>query len=189
MGRDDRAIMLRSALFVTAGRVLRGPQLHRFADREEGGWHVRTLALRPSGRFRPTARNTHKLREDVVFHDGEKFDAAAVKANYDFVKKPENAVTAVSLLQAYDRAEVVSPYVVKLVLSMPDFSFLESDLECEARPDFAEIAGEGDLCGGGRGLAGTGPFVFESYTRGQSAVFARNAAYNWGAAIRNGRVQ
>src|SRR3954447_13656287 len=28
---------------------------------------------------------TYKLREDVVFHDGEKFDAAAVKANYDFV--------------------------------------------------------------------------------------------------------
>jgi peptide/nickel transport system substrate-binding protein len=157
------------------------------------------IAKKPDGTFAPWLATewsissdgkeyTYKLREDVVFHDGEKFDAAAVKANYDFVKKPENAVTAVSLLQAYDHAEVVSPYVVKLVLSTPDSSFLESTSNVKLGLISPKSLAKGDLCGGGRGLAATGPFVFESYTRGQSAVFARNAAYNWapGNAVHNG---
>lgn len=131
---------------------------------------------------------TYKLREDVVFHDGEKFDAAAVKANFDFIKKPENAVTAVSLLPNYDHAEVVSPYVVKLVLASPDSSFLESTSNVKLGLISPKSLEKGDLCGGGAALAGTGPFVFESYTRGQSAVFARNPAYNWapGNAAHNG---
>lgn len=131
---------------------------------------------------------SYKLREDVVFHDGEKFDAAAVKANFDFIKKPENAVTAVSLLPNYDHAEVVSPYVVKLVLASPDSSFLESTSNVKLGLISPKSLEKGDLCGGGAALAGTGPFVFESYTRGQSAVFARNPAYNWapGNAAHNG---
>ncbi len=122
---------------------------------------------------------TYKLREDAVFHDGEKFDAAAVKANFDFIKKPENAVTAVSLLQAYDHAEVVSPFVVKLVLAAPDSSFLESTSNVKLGLISPKSLAKGDLCGGGRTLAGTGPFVFDGYIRGQSAVFVRNPAYNW----------
>ncbi|MGL3211275.1 ABC transporter substrate-binding protein [Bradyrhizobium sp. BR 1433] len=123
---------------------------------------------------------TYKLREDVVFHDGEKFDAAAVKANFDFIFKPENAATAVSLLQTFDHAEVVSPYVVKLVLSKPDSSFLESTSNVKLGLISPKALEKGDLCGGGRALAGTGPFLFEGYTRGQSAVFVRNPAYKWG---------
>jgi peptide/nickel transport system substrate-binding protein len=122
---------------------------------------------------------TYKLREDVVFHDGEKFDAAAVKANYDFVKKPENAANAVALLQSFGRAEVVSPYVIKLILSEPDSSFLESTSNVKLGLISPKSLAKGDLCGGGPGLAGTGPFVFERYNRGQSAVFARNKDYKW----------
>jgi peptide/nickel transport system substrate-binding protein len=38
------------------------------------------------------------------------------------------------------------------------------------------------LCAGGAADVGTGPFVFTSYTKGQSAVPTRNPAYNWGPA-------
>lgn len=122
---------------------------------------------------------TYKLREDVTFHDGEKFDAAAVKANYDFVKKPENAVTAVSLLEAYDHAEVVSPYVVKFILTRPDSTFLESTSNVKLGLISPKSLSQGDLCGGGPALAGTGPFVFDRYIRGQSAIFVRNKDYKW----------
>jgi peptide/nickel transport system substrate-binding protein len=137
-------------------------------------WLATEWSISPDGK-----EYTYKLREDVVFHDGEKFDAAAVKANFDFVKKPENAATAVSLLQHYDHAEVVSPYVIKLVLSGPDSSFLESTSNVKLGLISPKSLQKADLCGGGAELAGTGPFIFEKYTRGQSAIFVRNAAYHW----------
>lgn len=138
-------------------------------------WLASEWSVSPDGR-----EYTYKLREDVVFHDGEKFDAAAVKANYDFVKKPENAANAVALLQSFDRAEVVSPYVVKLILTQPDSSFLESTSNVKLGLISPKSLAKGDLCGGGPAVAGTGPFVFERYSRGQSATFVRNKDYQWG---------
>jgi peptide/nickel transport system substrate-binding protein len=41
------------------------------------------------------------------------------------------------------------------------------------------LASNTDLCAGGPGLVGTGPFVFQRYQRGQSATFVRNPHYNW----------
>lgn len=153
------------------------------ADGTFAPWLATEWSISPDGK-----EYTYKLREDVVFHDGEKFDAAAVKANFDFVKKPENAVSAVSLLQHYDRAEVVSPFVVKFYLARPDSSFLESTSNIKLGLISPKALEKGDLCGGGPTLAGTGPFVFERYTRGQSATFVRNKAYNWapGYAAHNG---
>ncbi len=101
-------------------------------------WLATEWSISPDGK-----EYTFKLREDVVFHDGEKFDAAAVKANFDFVKKPENAATAASLLEYYGGAEIVSPYVVKFVLTRPDSTFLESTSNVQTRPDLADSAGEG----------------------------------------------
>lgn len=138
-------------------------------------WLATSWTISPDGR-----EYTYKLREDVVFHDGEKFDAEAVKANYDFVKKPENAANAVALLQDYDRAEVVSKYEIKLILKQPDSSFLESTSNVKLGIISPKSLAKGDLCGGGPALAGTGPFVFERYSRGQSASFVRNKDHKWG---------
>ena len=153
------------------------------ADGTFAPWLATEWNISPDGK-----EYTFKLREDVVFHDGEKLDAEAVKANFDFVKKPDNAVTAASLLQKYDRAEIVSPYTVKLVLSSPDSSFLESTSNVKLGIISPKSLEKGDLCGGGPSLAGTGPFIFERYTRGQSASFVRNPKYNWapGYAAHNG---
>jgi peptide/nickel transport system substrate-binding protein len=138
-------------------------------------WLATEWSISPDGK-----EYTYRLRENVVFHDGEKLDAAAVKANFDFIKKPDNAATAASLLQYYDHAEVVSPFVVKLVLSRPDSTFLESTSNVKLGLISPKSLEKGDLCGGGPTLAGTGPFIFAGYTRGQSAVFVRNPAYSWG---------
>ncbi len=146
-------------------------------------WLATEWSISPDGK-----EYTFKLREDVVFHDGEKFDAAAVKANFDFVKKPENAATAASLLEYYGSTEIVSPYVVKFVLTRPDSTFLESTSNVKLGLISPKALEKGDLCGGGPGLVGTGPFIFDRYVRGQSATFVRNKAYNWapGYAAHNG---
>jgi peptide/nickel transport system substrate-binding protein len=66
------------------------------------------------------------------------------------------------------------------VLTRPDSTFLESTSNVKLGIISPKSLENGDLCGGGPALAGTGPFVFDRYTRGQSATFVRNKAYNWG---------
>ncbi|EIF31808.1 ABC-type dipeptide transport system, periplasmic component [Burkholderia sp. Ch1-1] len=124
---------------------------------------------------------TFNLRDDVHFTDGTPFNAAAVKANFDYILNNVSTTSAsASLLVHYDHAEVVSPYVVRLVMKQPDSTTLES--LSSVKLGFISpkaLAENHDLCGGGPGVVGTGPFVFSAYQRGQAAVFARNADYRW----------
>ena len=125
---------------------------------------------------------TFNLRDDVHFTDGTPFNAAAVKANFDYILNNVSTTSAsASLLVHYDHAEVVSPYVVRLVMKQPDSTTLES--LSSVKLGFISpktLAENHDLCGGGPGIVGTGPFVFSAYQRGQSASFARNPDYKWG---------
>ncbi|MCJ2129822.1 ABC transporter substrate-binding protein [Methylobacterium sp. E-045] len=144
------------------------------ADGTFAPWLAKEWTISPDGKV-----YTFTLREDVVFHDGEVFDAAVVKANFDFVKNPANAANAVALLEYFSAAEVISPHVVRLTLSKPDSTFLESVSNVKLGLISPKSLAKGDLCGGGPSLAGTGPFVFERYVRGQSASFVRNERYAW----------
>jgi peptide/nickel transport system substrate-binding protein len=133
---------------------------------------------------------TFNLRDDVHFTDGTPFDAQAVKANFDYVIA--NAATtapSIALLVHLDRVEVQSPQVVRIVLKQPDSTTLES--LSSVKLGFISpksLASNHDLCAGGPGVSGTGPFVFSAYQRGQSATFTRNADYHWapGAAQHQG---
>ncbi|MFM0739632.1 ABC transporter substrate-binding protein [Paraburkholderia xenovorans] len=124
---------------------------------------------------------TFNLRDDVHFTDGTPFNAEAVKANFDYILNNVSTTAAsASLLVHYDHTEVVSPYVVRFVMKQADSTTLES--LSSVKLGFISpkaLAENKDLCGGGPGIVGTGPFVFSAYQRGQSATFTRNAAYNW----------
>ncbi|CAD6532151.1 ABC transporter substrate-binding protein [Paraburkholderia sabiae] len=126
-------------------------------------------------------RYTFNLRDDVHFTDGTPFDANAVKANFDYILKNVSTTSAsASLLVQFDHVEVVSPHVVRLVLKRPDSTTLES--LSSVKLGFISpksLAENKDLCAGGPGIVGTGPFVFSAYQRGQSATFTRNADYKW----------
>ncbi len=61
---------------------------------------------------------TFNLRDDVTFHDGEPFNAEAVKANFDRIVNPDlGSRKAVYMMGPYDRTEVVDEYTVKVHLS------------------------------------------------------------------------
>ncbi|SAK67697.1 ABC transporter substrate-binding protein [Caballeronia ptereochthonis] len=124
---------------------------------------------------------TFNLRDDVRFTDGTPFNGEAVKANFDYILKNVSTTSAsASLLVNFDRVDVVSPYVVKLVMKQPDSTTLES--LSSVKLGFISpkaLAENKDLCGGGPGIVGTGPFVFKSYQRGQQATFERNPDYRW----------
>jgi peptide/nickel transport system substrate-binding protein len=88
------------------------------------------LGITPDGKFVPDAAEswqispdallyTFKLRKDVLFHDGTRVDAAAVKFSIDRIMDP---ATKSSMRVYYDRVhsvEVVDPYTVQIRLKEP----------------------------------------------------------------------
>ncbi|MGW4964767.1 ABC transporter substrate-binding protein [Nonomuraea sp. NPDC004186] len=124
---------------------------------------------------------TLELRDDVTFHDGTKFDAAAVKANLEqFLVPGYNPGIASIQLKSFARAEVKSPTTVEITLKEPDalfIDFLASPLAGQVSPKSLKAAK--DLKSGGPDLVGTGPFILESYVRGQEIRYRRNPDYKW----------
>jgi len=129
---------------------------------------------------------TFTLRDDVTFTDGEKFDAAAVKANFDRIVDPETeSAQAASMLGAdfYAGTEVVDDYTVKVSFTQPYAPFLQaastSLLGFYSPKVLAESADQ--LKAGGPGITvGTGPFELTEYTPDQELVYTRNDDYAWG---------
>ena len=60
---------------------------------------------------------TFVLQDGVTFHDGEPFDADAVKANLDFARTNPGQFT--QLLDAVESVDVVDPMTVRMSLSRP----------------------------------------------------------------------
>ncbi|MFC3692341.1 ABC transporter substrate-binding protein [Chenggangzhangella methanolivorans] len=138
-------------------------------------WLATSWTISPDGKT-----YDFKLRDDVTFHDGEKFDAEALKFNFDFIKEPANTNAAGQLLLAYEKSEVLSPTELRVTLKRPDSALLEAFSSIRLGILSPKALKSGDrLCSGGPALAGTGPFVFQSYTRGQSVQLKRNEAYRW----------
>src|SRR5690606_24572126 len=72
---------------------------------------------------------TFELRDDVAFHDGEPFNAEAVKVNFDRIVAPETAsAQAASMLGAdfYDATTVVDEYTVEVKFTQPYAPFLQA---------------------------------------------------------------
>ncbi|WP_308250875.1 ABC transporter substrate-binding protein [Nonomuraea rhizosphaerae] len=124
---------------------------------------------------------TLDLRQGVTFHDGATFDAASVKANLDQFRVPGyNAAVSAIQLKAFGKAEVVSPYQLKITLNERDglfLDFLASPYAGQVSPRSLKSAK--DLKFGGVDLVGTGPFVLDRYVQGQEIHYRRNPAYRW----------
>ncbi|MDR8407283.1 ABC transporter substrate-binding protein [Nonomuraea sp. 3-1Str] len=161
-------------------RLLVWNQFDALLSRGEDGsfapWLARSWEVSADGRT-----YTFHLREGVTFHDGEKFDAAAVKANLDRFRVPGYNPTVASIqLSALERVEVVSPAELKVHLKRPDalfLDFLASPYGGQVSPKSLRTAK--NLKAGGPDLVGTGPFILDRYVQGQEVHYRRNPAYAW----------
>lgn len=120
---------------------------------------------------------TFKLRTDVTFHNGEVFNAAAVKATFDREADPANG-TLETLPRGFDRAEVVDDATVKIIFSSPYAPFLTllaANSWVTLAPQYAKDNPEG------MGLTppGTGPFIIKEYVASSHVALERNPNYNW----------
>jgi peptide/nickel transport system substrate-binding protein len=124
---------------------------------------------------------TFKLRKDVTFHDGTKFDATAVKATYDHIVDPATkSKSGLGALGPYKETKIVDPYTVQIVFSAPNAGFLHQQAAGNfgiASPTALKKYG---ATGFGNHPVGSGPFMFTSYAPGSQLSLAANPAYKWG---------
>ena len=117
---------------------------------------------------------TFKLREDVVFHNGEKFNADAVVFSWEVQKTPDN-----QYFNYYERASEVNKideYTVELVAPEPNALFLglTGAIWFFVPPEYYTEVG---LTGFGQAPVGTGPFMLTEWVQGDRIVLDRNPNY------------
>ncbi len=169
-----------------AANVLRGVFDSLVVQDADGGfepWLAESWDVSPDG-----LQYTFTLRDDVLFHDGEKFDAEAVKVNFDHVTDPETkSQYAAGLLggDAYESTEVLDPYTVRINLNRPYAPLLQSLSTTYLgfySPAVLGSSADQLVAGGPDVTVGTGPFEFSGYVPGQEVTFTKNADYDWGPA-------
>lgn len=122
---------------------------------------------------------TFTLREGVKFHDGEDFNAEAVKANFERISDKKNNLKRYTLFASIDKIEVLDDYKVKIILKEPFASMMNNFAHPAALMQSPKSLASGDNIA--RKPVGTGPYVFESWDSSDIIKVKKNADY-WGDA-------
>lgn len=120
---------------------------------------------------------TFKLRTDVTFHNGEVFDATAIKYTFDRLNDPANA-TLETVPRGFNRVDVVDASTAVVVFDTPYAPFLTLIAAGNWRivpPVYAAANPEGMSLT----PPGTGPFIVTEYVANSHVIMTRNDAYNW----------
>jgi peptide/nickel transport system substrate-binding protein len=122
---------------------------------------------------------TFHLREGVTFHDGNPFDAEAVKYSFDRIVNPDTkSQFARTMLGPYESSEVIDEHTIQVNFSEP-FAFFLARLGLPylaiVSPEAVEEWGEDYQFH----QVGTGPFVFKEYIPQDHLTLVRNPDYNW----------
>lgn len=121
---------------------------------------------------------TFHLRNNVTFHDGEPFNAEAVKKNIDAVQHNPNKHSWIKLSTKITSVNVIDEYTVQLVLSEPYYPAL---VELSMTRPYVFISPKnfinGETRDGVNGYNGTGPYKLTEHKTDQYAVFEANERY------------
>ena len=122
------------------------------------------------------------LRTGVKFHNGEPFDAEAVKFSFDRLLGEEGKKgPQQSNYNAIDKVVVVNPSTVDFIMKSPDPVLLTKLAGYGAMIVPPKYIAEKGSAFFGANPVGTGPFRFTEYKPKVSLSFAKNADY-WGGA-------
>lgn len=125
---------------------------------------------------------TFQLRKDVKFHDGEPFNAEAVKLNVEAVLQNAEKHSWIKLTTKLTGIRVVDEHTVELALSEPYYPAL---VELSMTRPFVFLSPkdfkDGGTKDGVNGFHGTGPYKLAEHVTDQYAVFEANESY-WGGA-------
>lgn len=123
---------------------------------------------------------TINLEEDVQFHDGTPFDAEAVVFNLERITDPELTVPLGAPFAVIDSVTAVDETTAEVVLSRPSPGFVDALSQTTAGMiSPASVEADGNTYADYQRPVGTGPYVFEDYTAGQSVTVTKFPDY-WG---------
>ncbi len=121
-----------------------------------------------------------KLRKGVKFHDGEEFDAAAVKFSIDRLLDPKTA-SPIAELRNVKEAVVVDKYTVNIVTNEPDPILPNKTVLFGGvimPPKYVKEKGDDYIA---KNPVGTGPYKFVSWQKDNQVVLEANKDYWRGA--------
>lgn len=119
-----------------------------------------------------------KLRQGINFTDGTPFNAAAVKANLDWVLNTENAAPFRFLIDRIEEVVVVDDYTVQINLNS-EFAPLAAHLSHGALAMVSPAALEQGKDFLAEKAIGTGPYILANWARDEAVTLQRNPDY-WG---------
>ena len=126
---------------------------------------------------------TFSLRDDVHFQDGTRFDAEALKANFERIMAPETAsAQAADELGPIVSMDVVDEFTLRLNYDRPWVNLLNAMIRIPIWSPAALAAyppGEFD-----HHLVGTGPFKLVEWVPNSHVRFERWDEYAWGPSIK-----
>lgn len=136
-------------------------------------------ALAVSWQRRDPLRVRFKLRAGVRFHNGEPFDAEAVRFTIERYLDPKTGFPALGFINSLSKAEVIDDLTVDIVTKFPDGLLLNrlAGFVLVVPPRYMKEKGAEVL---ESTPVGTGPYRFESWKRGVELAMTRNERY-WDA--------
>ena len=142
---------------------------------------VPTLAAEMPKLVAPTTWEV-KLRRGVKFHNGEDFNADAVKFSLERLANPANKLRGSSSYAPIDRVEIVDPYTVKIHTKKPWPVVLThiAGRQASMMPP-KEYAGK-ETAAISRNPIGTGPYKFVRWAKDEEIVMEAFPGYWAGAA-------
>lgn len=124
------------------------------------------------------------LEEGVLFHDGTPFNAEAVKFNIERQLPPKATADmpyGEFVYGSVANVEAIDELTVKVTLKEPSTPFLNNLAMSMSAPMVSPTALEANNNNVNEDPVGTGPFVFETWHKGQDILLKANENY-WGEA-------
>jgi peptide/nickel transport system substrate-binding protein len=122
---------------------------------------------------------TFHLKQGVKFQDGDPFNAAAVKAHFDFFLADPPSPVAATLRPDIAKVDVVDDSTVKFTLKGPRPFFLQNLAESPAGLIYSPKTIARPAADRLRNIAGTGPFQIKEWLGQRDLMLVANPDYNW----------